>query len=119
MKRILSTVLLAAGLLLLGGCSGSAVKSGIPNRWRASNAAFVVSKTTVDDVLGLLGPPSQIVAVPNGVAYYYVLEEATTWSFSLIFFDQTNTDVRYDRAIFYFDADDQLTRYALSPTVIE
>ena len=120
MKRRASLLLvLLVGGFLAVGCSGVSVLSGIPNRWRTSRAGFVVGKTTADDVLGVLGPPSQLVSLSSGAVYYYVLEEKTTWTFSLILFDHSSTDIRYDRAIFYFDRSDQLTRYALSPTVIE
>ena len=115
----LALLALAAVLTGVAGCGGSNVQAGIPNRWRADQASFVVGRTTVDDVLGRLGPPSQIVPLREGSIYYYVLQETSTSTINAIVYESTDTDVVYDRALFHFDAKDVLVRVSMSPNVID
>ena len=103
--------------VVAAGCSASSRRAGIPNRWRQTQ--FQNGTTTVDQVLSMLGPPSQIVDLDRGVAYYYVLEETNTTAFGFLIAKFSSVDVAFDRAVFFFDERDLLVRHSLSPTAIE
>lgn len=109
-----------AALLVLAGCSGATVQSGVANRWRSPGARYVAGQTSLDDVLRDLGPPSQIVPLENGGSiYFYVLQETSTFGVNALLFKTTDIDVYYDRALFQFDGQERLVRHSISGQAIE
>jgi hypothetical protein len=67
------------------------------------------------DVSKVLGPPSQIIALGDEVVYYYMREYKTGRALILLFYNQLEKDIEYDRAIFIFDKNGVLKQYSYSP----
>ncbi|MBT3409092.1 MAG: hypothetical protein HN430_00155, partial [Halieaceae bacterium] len=64
------------------------------------------------DILEALGPPSQVIALGDETVLYYLFERTEGKGLILIVYNEFKTDTRYDRAIFFFDADDRLTDFS-------
>lgn len=114
MSKTIRLIALAAALALLAGCSIANRRAGIPNRWHENRAAFKTGSTTEQDVLDLLGPPSHLMEIHERTVFYYLLEKDHTEGLFLIFFNYTDTDARFDRAVFIFDQARILEEFALS-----
>jgi hypothetical protein len=85
--------LLAA--LLIGGCAAFSSEEGVENSWRdLPEATFRQGITTQAKVAELLGPPSQIISLASGTAF-------------------CTQEIRYDRAVFFFDRNGILTHHAI------
>lgn len=106
----LATTLLVA---LLGGCAQYENKRGVDVTWQNEiTANLVKGESTRRDVLELLGPPSQVIAMEDESVLYYLFEHSTGEGLILILYNRMKIDTRYDRAIFFFDDNDVLTEYA-------
>jgi outer membrane protein assembly factor BamE (lipoprotein component of BamABCDE complex) len=103
-----------AVLLAAAGCAKIAKTSGVENRWRDHTLVFQKSVTTQQEVLDKLGPPSQIIALQGKTVFYYLFEETKGNILVLVIYNQANTNVSYDRAIFFFDKNEILEEYAFS-----
>ena len=89
------------------------------DRWRAlPKDTFTEGRTTRRDVLTRLDPPSRIMALRGRTVFYYLLEDSHLVGLNLVIYNQSDTVVRYDRAVFFFDSDDRLESWALSDEVI-
>ena len=64
--------------------------------------------------MDLLGPPSQIIQLVKGDAFYYLLEVARGRGFVLIVFNKFSDDIRYERAVFFFNEDGVLEQFSTS-----
>ena len=101
-------------VLLLAGCAAFSSEEGVENSWRSLSAAtFRPGITTQAEVAELLGPPSQIISLASGTAFYYLREERRGKGFILIVYNQGTQTIRYDRAVFFFDQDGILTNHAI------
>ena len=109
-------LLTAAYLLMVGiGCTTKVSQKGVLNQWRdESMASFEEGRTTQSEILRLLGPPSQVIALSDEVIFYYMLERSRLRSFFLGIYNRSDEKVKYDRAIFFFDEDETLTEYSYS-----
>jgi len=111
-----------AALLLLSGITGCLTKRsemGVRNNWRApSPPVFEKGRSTQSDVMHALGPPSQVIALPNQTLFYYLREQSRTKAIFLVLYNQTRERITYDRAIFFFDQQRVLTDFAYSAEVI-
>jgi hypothetical protein len=96
------------------GCAQISKKTGVENRWRDQQVVFQEGITTQQDVLAQLGPPSQIIALPAHTVFYYLFEETKGRLLFLVLYNQANTNITYDRAIFFFHQDGILATYAFS-----
>ncbi len=102
-------------LVTLGGCASWSQETGVDNRWRGAEVpVWVTGETTAEDVMTELGPPSQIIALKDQVVYYYLKETMAGSAYVLILYNNAKMRAEYDRAIFFFDDDGKLTRYAYS-----
>jgi outer membrane protein assembly factor BamE (lipoprotein component of BamABCDE complex) len=98
----------------LGGCVRTVSERGVPPTWRSmSEDSLVRGETTRAELLALLGPPSQVITHGAGEIFYYLHEEASTRGLILVVYNTSETDTRYDRAIFFFDAQGVLQDYAV------
>ena len=79
----------------------------------AAGLTFTKGETTRAEVLDRLGPPSQVIALDDETALYYLLEKTHGQGLLLLVFNRVDISARYDRAIFFFDARDRLTDYAI------
>ena len=112
-RRSLLWSILVVGLAV-PGCATISKKAGVENRWREPNIVLQEGVTTQQQVLAQLGPPSQIIALSAKTVFYYLFEEAKGRLLFLILYNQANTDITYDRAIFFFNTDGVLETYAFS-----
>ena len=113
MNRQSIAALLLAFAVLAGGCAQYENKRGVLAEWQdSSNADFVAGETTRQDVLSALGPPSQLIALGDETVLYYLFERSEGDGLILIVYNQFKVNTRYDRAIFFFDADDRLTDFS-------
>ncbi len=106
-------VLALAFFLLLGGCAQYTDNRGIEVSWDpASVADFEVGKTTRNQVMARLGPPSQVISMGDDTVLYYLYERTAGTGLILIVYNRFDVDTHYDRAVFFFDGDDQLTEFS-------
>lgn len=98
---------------LSGGCINNHSERGVEALWNTEGRnAFEVGRTTRSEVLEELGPPSQIVTLSEGAAYYYLLEKTQVQGLILLLYNSRRERTVYERAVFFFDADGVLTDYA-------
>ena len=82
-------------------------------QWQGgSQQEFVRGESSRQDILEALGPPSQVIALGDETVLYYLFERTEGKGLILIVYNEFKTDTRYDRAIFFFDADDRLTDFS-------
>ena len=113
-QRAASLVFASLSLaLLLPSCIRARAERGLEPTWAdADPATFVRGETTRADVLERLGVPSQVLTVGDGTALYYLQERTANDGYILLVYNSRVEEVRYDRAIFFFDENDRLTEYS-------
>lgn len=108
--RIASLISLA---LLAVSCAQYDSSRGVEITWQpAALADLERGETTRAEVLALLGPPSQVIALGDESVLYYLNELADGKAMILIAYNRFSIDTRYDRAIFFFDENNRLTDYS-------
>ena len=108
-------IALVASASLFSGCARFSGERGVEiSPAVASDADFVEGRTTEADVLTLLGPPSQIIGLHEGVVFYYLKERAAGSAAVFLIYNQARVNVTYDRAVFFFDGEGVLTDHAFS-----
>ena len=111
MKLLQTFVLLS--LALLAGCVQFESKRGVEVNWEdAVTGELVKGKSTRQDVLAILGPPSQVIALNKESVLYYLFEHSDGEGMILILYNRIEIDTRYDRAVFFFDENDVLLEYS-------
>ena len=115
-KRHQAIVLLGVVFIwMLAGCGVTRQTQGVMNKWRdESIPPFEKGQTTQSEVIELLGPPSQVIALNDGVVYYYMREFVISKGLFLIVYNVVRKQVSYDRAIFFFNSEGILTDYGYS-----
>jgi len=102
-------------LVALAGCIHSDSARGVEPRWEELGPdAFVRGSTTRSEVLERLGPPSQILSLAEGTAFYYLLETTRARGVILVLYNDRGERTRYSRAVFFFDDQGTLTDFAVS-----
>lgn len=97
----------------LTACAQYDSKRGVAVAWQAEAVnTLVKAKSTRSEVLALLGPPSQVIALNDETVLYYLFEHSVGEGLVLIVYNRVSVDTQYDRAIFFFDENDVLTDYA-------
>lgn len=113
MQRRALLVSLMLSLNLLGACAQFDSKRGVEVNWQtAVTDKLTKGESTRANVLALLGPPSQVIALDGETALYYLFEQSKGDGLILIVYNRMRIDTRYDRAIFFFDEHDVLTEYS-------
>jgi outer membrane protein assembly factor BamE (lipoprotein component of BamABCDE complex) len=113
MHRALWLLVAFVTLTLSGGCAQYDNQRGVDVSWQASvTDTLVKGQSTRQDVLTKLGPPSQIIALQDETALYYLFEHAEGNGLILVVYNRFDTQTRYDRAVFFFDENDVLSDYA-------
>lgn len=114
-------VLLFALLLCLSSCFTISDQQGVDNLWRDDSKLENIEKgkTTLNEVIQLFGPPSQIIDLDNGAVFYYLLQDKKGSGVFLLIFNYKQERVIYDRAIFFFDNEGILTDYGVSIENVE
>jgi len=116
--RLTRQLALLAALGLAPAFSGCTIKQsqlGVENKWRDSAfAPFEKGQTTQSDVMRVLGPPSQVIALHDQTLFYYLREQFKSRAMWLILYNSTREQTTYDRAIFFFNQDGVLKDFALS-----
>ena len=112
-----SVLLASLALALTCSCINSRSERGVDPRWHdLGPEAFEPGQTTRTEVLTALGPPSQILSLEEGTAFYYLLEETRSKGMILAVYNRREEQTTYDRAVFFFDDDELLSDYAVSAT---
>lgn len=113
MFQRLQPALLLTLVAVLAGCAQYRNDRGVEVNWQPSALEGLSrGETTRADVLARLGPPSQVIASGDETVLYYLNEHAEGEGLLLVLYNRFEVDTRYDRAIFFFDADDRLTDYS-------
>ncbi len=100
-------------ILFVAGCAQYENTRGVEVGWQAAiNQGMKPGETTRQQVLQQLGPPSQVVALGDETALYYLFERSAGDGLILIVYNRFTVATRYDRAIFFFDDNDRLTDFA-------
>lgn len=113
MRNTLIRLSVSLLLCLMTACAQYENRRGVEVGWQpAVTAGLVRGQTTRQEVLDLLGPPSQVIALEDETVLYYLFEHSAGNGFILIAYNRFTIDTRYDRAIFFFDKNDRLSDYA-------
>ena len=113
MKIARYLTLLLPGALLLLGCVQFSGNRGVEVTWHPEAITQLEKgRSTREDVLSLLGPPSQVISLENETVLYYLNERTEFEGAILILFNRFDRATDYDRAVFFFDKDDVLIEYA-------
>ncbi len=113
MKFVRMTTLVLVITLSLTACLQFRSKRGVEVNWQAAVTEQLESgKSTRADVMTLLGPPSQIIALEKETALYYLFERTAGQGYILVLYNRFEIDARYDRAVFFFDENDVLREYS-------
>ena len=113
MNFIRMTTLVLLVTIPLTGCLQFRSKRGVEVNWETTVTEQLESgKSTRADVMNLLGPPSQIIALEEETALYYLFEHTAGEGYILVLYNRFTVDARYDRAVFFFDENDVLREYA-------
>ena len=100
-------------IALLAGCAQYENRRGVEVSWHADAVAGLVrGQTTRQEVLQLLGPPSQVIALDDETVLYYLFERSEGEGIVLVLYNRMQIDTRYDRAILFFDENDRLRDFA-------
>jgi len=106
-------VLLCLLAATLAGCAQYENKRGVEVTWQDTVTSHLVpGETTRDEVLRLLGPPSQVIALEDETVLYYLFERSVGEGLILIVYNRMKIDTHYDRAILFFDEHDVLRDFA-------
>lgn len=110
------TMLALAGglcLSLLAGCAQYENRRGVEVTWQDKvTGQLQRGQSTREQVLALLGPPSQVISLEEETVLYYLFEKSTGNGLILILYNRMQIDTHFDRAIFFFNEQDILTDYA-------
>ncbi len=113
MKHKTLPIALTLCMVLLGACAQFDSKRGVEVNWQtAVTDTLTKGESTRANVLALLGPPSQVIALDGETALYYLFEQSQGDGLILIVYNRMRIDTRYDRAIFFFNEHDVLTEYS-------
>ena len=113
MNFVRMTTLVLVITLPLTACLQFRSKRGVEVNWQTAITEQLESgKSTRADVMTLLGPPSQIIALDKETALYYLFERTAGQGYILVLYNRFEIDARYDRAVFFFDENDVLLEYS-------
>ena len=99
--------------LVIVGCVKFEARRGIEVGWYDEVVSNLrAGESTRDDVLELLGPPSQVIALENETVLYYLFEKTEGEAAIFILYNTVDIGTLYDRAIFFFDKNDILSDYS-------
>lgn len=108
-------VLILALVMMSGGCANRSSQMGVRNTWRSPGLAdFKEGVSTQSDVMEALGPPSQVIGLHDQTVFYYLREESKAQALYLAVYNQSNEQITYDRAIFFFNRSGVLVDHSLS-----
>ncbi len=107
------TTFLIVAALVLSGCVKFEARRGIEVAWHDQVVNNLkLGESTRDDVLALLGPPSQVIALEKETVLYYLFEKTEGEAAIFILYNSVDIGTLYDRAIFFFDENDVLSDYS-------
>jgi outer membrane protein assembly factor BamE (lipoprotein component of BamABCDE complex) len=115
MRALFLLGILLLGLAPVSGCATYDRRAGVANLWRADSLPEIRNgATTQAEVLDLLGPPSQVIALDDRVVYYYLRERTHGRIQLFLVYNRQAENISYDRAIFFFDPEGLLMEHAFS-----
>lgn len=116
MCKLSLTRFLLIGLFVVSyGCTSWETDKGVEAIWRQADLQqWRVGATTDEEVISVLGPPSQMIALDDETVFYYMREKSSGQAYILILWNTSTQTVEYDRAVFFFDKHGVLLKYAYS-----
>jgi outer membrane protein assembly factor BamE (lipoprotein component of BamABCDE complex) len=117
--RIAFGALAVIACLSTAGCVSTNEVAGVDNVWRDQSVAFTNGISTTDDVLKMLGPPSQVISLGEQTVFYYVREKVRERAYITFVYNVDNTEITYDRAAFFFNSKGVLVTHSYSKEAIE
>ena len=118
--RFVTSATLIGLATVLTGCTSFGSTDGVETVWREIPVErFEKGVTTQAEVLELLGPLSQLIALNEQTVFYYLTEKTSGKGKIFIVYNQIDASSKYDRAIFFFDRDGTLQEFAYSKEVVE
>jgi len=120
-KQIIPSLSILCLFILTTSCFSISDQQGVDNLWRdqAKVENIEEGKTTQNEVIQLIGPPSQIINLDSGSVFYYLLQDKKGSGVFLLLFNYKTEKISYDRAIFFFDNQGILTDYGFSVENVE
>jgi outer membrane protein assembly factor BamE (lipoprotein component of BamABCDE complex) len=113
MQRLTLILVAVVCAITLQACVQYESKRGVDVNWQSSvTQQLTRGESTRNDVLALLGPPSQVISMEDETVLYYLFERAKGSGMILILYNRLKINTRYDRAIFFFDENDVLSEYS-------
>lgn len=111
----IAAAFMLAATTLFGACTNYTRERGVENTWRSIDLSQIIPGTTTQmEIVKQLGPPSQIIDLKAGPAFYYLAEQTQGGGVILILFNHMDEKITYDRAVFFFDTQGVLLDYSLS-----
>ena len=99
--------------MLLSACVQFNSQRGVEVAWQTQVLQELrTGESSRADVLDLLGPPSQVIALEDETVLYYLFEKSAGEGMVLALYNKVDIKTRYDRAIFFFDKNDKLRDYS-------
>jgi hypothetical protein len=109
-----SRAALVLALVFSAGCAQLSSTRGVEVGWAPADlGALERGRTTRADILQRLGPPSQVISTGDETVLYYMSERARGRGLVLVLYNRLDVQTRYDRAIFFFDAEDRLSDHSV------
>ena len=110
-SRYLTALLPGLGLIM--GCAQYTDRRGVEVTWQPDAVAQLQKgESTREDVLALMGPPSQVISLEDETVLYYLYEKSAGEGVILIVYNRFDRITDFDRAVFFFDKNDVLREYA-------
>lgn len=98
---------------LVSACAQYENRRGVEVTWEDKvTSQLRPGQSSRKEVLALLGPPSQVISLEEETVLYYLFEKSKGNGLILILYNRMQIDTHFDRAIFFFDAQDVLTDYS-------
>jgi len=113
LKTLALALLVGLWSSLLAGCAQYENRRGVEVTWEDKvTSQLRPGQSSRKEVLALLGPPSQVISLEEETVLYYLFEKSKGNGLILILYNRMQIDTHFDRAIFFFDAQDVLTDYS-------
>jgi len=114
---VVLALVLASGL---SSCFRYQSLDGVKNTWREiSMDRFQRGVTTQSEILDMLGPPSQVIALGDQTVFYYLTQKKAGSGKVFIIWNDAREETRYDRAVFFFSESGVLEEFSVSNEKVE
>ena len=118
--KAVAVVLILVMALGLSSCFRYQSLDGVKNTWREISVdQFQRGVTTQAEILEMLGPPSQMIALGDQTVFYYLMQKKAGSGKVFILWNDAREETRYDRAVFFFSEAGVLEEFSVSNEKVE